>query len=255
MRLLIKLLCTESGPYEFQYHYHLQAFIYNLLRDSKYQHLHNKAGYKYFCFSNIFPATRINENDIRTFVISSPDSQFISFLLDSVVTSNYKIKIGRMKFKIDSASKLDVKIPTNLPFCLITGTPIIIRISREKYKEYGIEPSKNYDYLYWRTEHPIELFMSQIKNNLLKKYNEYFGLDDYGWRSNDMNSFPLFQKFKFKKQISTKVVMKNTEQTIIGTLWEFEFEGWENRKLIQFALDTGLGERNSLGFGFMNVRY
>jgi CRISPR/Cas system endoribonuclease Cas6 (RAMP superfamily) len=48
MRLLVKLLCVESSQYEMQYHYHLQSFIYNLLRDSNYHSLHNKEGYKFF---------------------------------------------------------------------------------------------------------------------------------------------------------------------------------------------------------------
>jgi CRISPR/Cas system endoribonuclease Cas6 (RAMP superfamily) len=46
--------------------------------------------------------------------------------------------------------------------------------------------------------------------------------------------------------------MKGFEQVIIGTLWEFGFNNG-NKDLIQFALDAGLGERNSLGFGFMNL--
>ena len=49
--------------------------------------------------------------------------------------------------------------------------------------------------------------------------------------------------------------MKGYEQIVIGTIWEFEFDGWEDRRLIQFALDAGLGERNSMGFGFMNLKY
>ncbi|MEM3192943.1 MAG: CRISPR-associated endoribonuclease Cas6 [Candidatus Parvarchaeota archaeon] len=41
---------------------------------------------------------------------------------------------------------------------------------------------------------------------------------------------------------------------MIGTVWEFGFEADVNRDMIQFALDVGLGERNSLGFGFMNLK-
>ena len=48
--------------------------------------------------------------------------------------------------------------------------------------------------------------------------------------------------------------MKNSEQIVIGTVWEFGFEGWEDKKLIKFALDAGLGERNSMGFGSMNLQ-
>jgi CRISPR/Cas system endoribonuclease Cas6 (RAMP superfamily) len=38
--------------------------------------------------------------------------------------------------------------------------------------------------------------------------------------------------------------------TVIGTSWLF---GFANPELAKFALDTGLGELNSLGFGFMNM--
>ena len=30
-----------------------------------------------------------------------------------------------------------------------------------------------YDYVYWRSEYPINLFMSQLQGNLLKKLSEY----------------------------------------------------------------------------------
>jgi CRISPR-associated endoribonuclease Cas6 len=44
------------------------------------------------------------------------------------------------------------------------------------------------------------------------------------------------------------------EQIIIGTLWEFVFNPNLDKKLINFILDVGLGERNSLGFGFVNLK-
>jgi len=84
--------------------------------------------------------------------------------------------------------------------------------------------------------------------------------NSYGLLKNNEISKPslsptLFQKIKFKKQISTKIRIhaEDLEQIIIGTTWEFGFDMYSNRKLIQFALDCGLGERNSLGFGFMNL--
>ena len=134
-------------------------------------------------------------DDIRKIVISSPDVDFISVLYDQFNTWDNVIGIGSMKFKVDSLSILESKIPSHIPFTLITGTPIIIRIPREKYKKFGVEPRMEYQYLYWRV----------------------------------------------KKQISTKIVMKNTEQVVIGTVWEE-------------ILDVGLGERNSMGFGFMNLK-
>jgi CRISPR-associated endoribonuclease Cas6 len=156
-----------------------------------------------------------------------------------------------MKFRIDSFYTFDLRLPDDLSFSLITGTPIIIRISREKYQAYGIRPKQDYDYIYWRSEYPLDLFTIHLKNNLQKKFSSYFGADDHlGQHISE-----LFNKFKFKKQISTRLFINNSEQIIIGTLWEFIFEGWGDKKLIEFALDVGLGERNPLGFGFMNLIY
>jgi CRISPR-associated endoribonuclease Cas6 len=64
----------------------------------------------------------------------------------------------------------------------------------------------------------------------------------------------IFDSFRFKKQISTRLSIDKFEQVIIGSIWEFIFNPTNiNKDIIQFALDSGLGERNSLGFGFMNV--
>ena len=251
----------ESCPYEMQYHYHLQGYIYNLLKGSKYDYVHDKEGYKFFCFSNIFPANALMKDDLRTLIISSPDSVFIAYLQGILRKEwNKYVKIGNMKFSIDSLDKLDIRLPDNSPFTLITGTPIVIRIPREKYKAYGAEPKGSYSYVYWRSEHPIDLFVSQVESNLMKKYAEYkevsngrSSIEDTKCTEDSAPSLSFFQKFKFKKQISTRVFMKGFEQVVIGTIWEFMFEGRQNRDLVHFAVDAGMGERNSLGFGFMNL--
>ena len=134
------------------------------------------------------------------------------------------------------------------------SSPIIVRISRERLKEHGVALSKPYDYVYWRSEYPIDLFISQVQGNLLKKLNEYSKYETSHIlldRDEDITrlsqSVSIFQKFKFRKQISTRVSMKGFDQVIIGTVWEFGFNADTNRNVIRFALDCGLGERNSLG--------
>jgi CRISPR-associated endoribonuclease Cas6 len=196
-------------------------------------------------------------NDFRKVIISSPDPNFISVLHGRFNSYSKDINIGSMKFKVDSINRIDLKIPSRLPFTITTGTPIIIRIPAEKYRKYGIEPRLDYEYLYWRKDYPMDLFLSQLWQNLRKKYTNYFNLDPVELRSPeniDSDSNQIFNRFVFKKQISTKIVMKNTEHIVIGTIWEFQFQGLEDRKIIQFALDAGLGERNSMGFGFMNLK-
>ena len=46
--------------------------------------------------------------------------------------------------------------------------------------------------------------------------------------------------------------MHNTDVTVIGSLWEMGFSNDIDEPVQLFALDCGLEERNSLGFGFVN---
>jgi CRISPR-associated endoribonuclease Cas6 len=256
MRLLIKLSSKFTYQYDTEYHYHLQGFIYNLIKDSKYHFLHDKKGYKYFCFSNIFPfSSLIKKNEVKNWIISSPDHEFIDYL-DSLLNEiqNKYIRISYMEFEIIGKEKLPFNLNKEQHFSLVTGTPIIIRIPNIKFKQHYIEISKSYKYYYWRKEYPLHLFIFQLENSLIKKYNDFC---DYkkiaGKIISESNQF--FEKCTFKKQISTRVKINGSRYPIIGTLWEFDFKSYTNQDLIEFAMDAGLGERNSLGFGFMNVSY
>jgi CRISPR-associated endoribonuclease Cas6 len=111
--------------------------------------------------------------------------------------------------------------------------------------------------------------------NLEKKYKRF-----YGTRPN--TNVLSFSKFVFKKQVSQKIVIHGKIQTVIGTIWDFWFneddeikDNYSNddvlenkvvtkrrhdtfgsselQRLIHFALEAGLGERNTLGFGFVNL--
>jgi CRISPR-associated endoribonuclease Cas6 len=159
------------------------------------------------------------------------------------------IKIGEMTFKLKSSKIFDMKIPEGFQDCkLIAGTPIIVRIPRYRLPEYGITPRRDYDYVYWRKEYTPTAFIKQLEENLIKKYNEY----------HDAEVEPttqLFETLRFRKQVATPLLMRGQETTIIGTLWEFQFTSLINVKnqILQFGLDAGFGEMNSLGFGFMNL--
>ncbi len=46
------------------------------------------------------------------------------------------------------------------------------------------------------------------------------------------------------------------EYKAIGSLWDFMFTriSREQKKVLDFGIDAGFGERNTYGFGFVNVR-
>jgi CRISPR-associated endoribonuclease Cas6 len=249
MRLLIKLESLRDQLYQPDYHHSLQGFIYSLLKDTSFHYLHDKTGYKFYCFSNIFPPDNvIRKGDIKNLLVSSPNADFIRTLyekIEDLIMTNAKKKIGNMEFALIGATVVrHLKNVGNMK--LSSGTPIIIRINREKYTRYGIRPQKPYHYLYWRSEYPLDLFITQLEDNLRKKYHDYFKLD----ASNE----PIFQGMTFLKEVSNKLRIGGREYTVIGSLWNFEFYDMDSelQKLIKFGMDTGFGELNSMGFGFMN---
>jgi CRISPR-associated endoribonuclease Cas6 len=96
----------------------------------------------------------------------------------------------------------------------------------------------------------------QIK--LLSKYARYYNktIEEYHEFLAKYKNVKIFDMFKFKKQTSIRLSINKFEQIIVGSIWEFIFNrinNNNNKDIIQFALDSGLGERNSLGFGFMNL--
>ena len=246
MRVLIRLKALRSCAYDLRYHHKLQGFIYGALKGTDYSELHNKKGYKFFSYSNIFPARDIKEDEERNLLVASPDERFIRNFLNGLwTTGDGSMNVGEMSFKITDAKILNPRIDRNT--VLETATPVIIRIPKENYEKYGITPPKDYPYFYWRKEYPFNAFLKQVEENLIKKYNEYQGTTS--------SEEQFFEQFIFKKQVCNHITMKNKEIKLIGSIWQFPFNHVDGEKsgLVQFALDTGLGELNSLGFGFINL--
>jgi CRISPR-associated endoribonuclease Cas6 len=220
-----------------------------LLDETPYVKLHDKRGYKFFCFSNIFPPEDAKAGATRNLLISSPDAGMINALeksLKELQEDHKTANVGEMSFGIEAIFRLEPKIGRSCT--LITGTPIVVRIPKENYEKYGIKPSKDYDYVYWRKIYSLSAFVKQLEDNLLKKYKEFYG-ETIG------ETFTIFQKAEFLKQVSNSVVVDGREITIIGTLWRFAFESLDKKqaRLLTFAIDCGFGELNPLGFGFVNL--
>jgi len=248
VRLLIKLAAASSFSYDNSYYHKMQGFIYNIIRDTRYGVLHNKKTYKYFCFSNIFPIGDFHQGDKRNLLISSPDRVFLKIIEEKLLSfseSKTPIKIGEMIFYVEDVTPLEIKIKDNLN--LITATPIIVRIPESKYEEYKIPIRfRKKRYAYWRPEHQVYPFIKQLEDNLVKKYKQFY--------KKDINIDGLLEDLKFIKSVSNKVVIDGIERIFIGSIWKFSF-GFLNskkKKLLKFGLDCGFGERNSLGFGFVN---
>ncbi|MBI2139210.1 CRISPR-associated endoribonuclease Cas6 [Candidatus Woesearchaeota archaeon] len=246
IRLIIKLKALKDCAYDLKYYSKLRGFLFALQRDSKYFNKHDDTGYKFYSFSNIFPPASMKTGNIRTLLVSSPDKDFIYYLygkISEIMKRSRPVGIGEMHFIIENVDFLRVHVKEQLH--LITGTPIILRIPPQRYAEYGITSRRPYEY--WRPGYDFGAFLKQLTENLEKKYNQYF--------KKDIEIDGLFEQFKLKKEVCVHRIEEGREVKTIGSLWEFEFSHLEplQRKMIELGLESGFGELNSSGFGFMNV--
>ena len=238
--MLLTIKPINKPNLNFEYHYKLQGFIYSLLRNTSFENLHDKRDFKFFCFSNIFQ--NIKKPTYYHVIISSP----IELLITQITYQLQKLINSQIPIEVDTFYDIiSVKIinQSNLKFPLkiITASPIILRMPIDVLLNTSVHTAP-YKYVYWRATHPISLFVNGIQKNLKKKFTEFSGTSPK----------IRFENYIFKKQVSTKLKINNSTTTIIGTLWEFNFSQDTPKEIQMFILDCGIGERNSLGFGFIN---
>ncbi|MDI6737189.1 MAG: hypothetical protein QME12_01595, partial [Nanoarchaeota archaeon] len=127
MRLILTLEPLTNSAYDMQYYNKLQGFLYNLIRNTEFDVLHEKEGYKFFCFSNIFPFGENKPGKLKKLVISSPSSAFISFIgerLRLLMEDKKEIRIGETLFKMDKIQRISPKVQDG---CTISAsTPITL---------------------------------------------------------------------------------------------------------------------------------
>ncbi|MDI6886580.1 MAG: CRISPR-associated endoribonuclease Cas6 [archaeon] len=211
--------------------------------------LHDKEGYKFFSFSNIFPIKDMKEDEIANLIIASPNRELISSLegaFHEFSTNRKGINLGEMSFELVKVKKLETKLKRR-DLRVLTATPVIIRIPERNYERYGIpEEERKPRYVYWRPKYSFEAFLKQLSENLIKKFSEFYG--------SELKNYDLFEQFVFRRATATKVVIDGKEYVMVGSMWEFIWSimDEQQRRVIEFGLDAGFGERSSLGFGFVN---
>jgi len=257
VRLVFELEAITDNIYDLRYHHSLQGFVYRLLKHAGYVGVHDAQGYKFFSFSNIYPPRDAAVGERRSLIIASPDPGMVVAMKTATkrLHPDGQIRIGKSEWAVRGLELVGPRIGRS--GCVKTGTPIVIRIPKDRYTAYGIKPDKDYEYLYWRPPLPLAAFRKQIEDNLYKKYRDYYGrtgaeMEGRGRREDEST---ILEEIQFRKQVCNHILINGSEVKVIGTLWEFHFKhlDGEKREIVKFGVDAGFGEMNSLGFGFMNV--
>ena len=242
-----------DAAYDNAYHHKLRGRIWQALSGTEFDDTHDENDPPGFAYSNPFPPGDLQAGDRRTLLVSSPHEELLTHVATDL-QSNPELNVGEMPFHVDDLNGLapDVGEPGTTG-TIETGTGLLVRIPPWRCDEYGIDHPGGDTAVYWRPEHTTEPLMNQLEANLDKKHG-LFG-PDYLPGPSDVDG-DLFDGYELLKTFAVPVeVTQGEEMTFVLSKWRFSYRVRDDhhRRHLNLALDCGLGERNSLGFGFVNL--
>lgn len=225
-----------------QYNHIVQGMIYDSLKEELADFLHEKGfekgkrSFKMFTFSRLIGNYAIDKEkgniifkDTISLIISSPYDEFCSSLATSLLLKK-SIRLGNTDLELvqsiiekDSITENNIIVQTMSP---IVTYSTFLRPDGRKYTCYFQPGEADYNQL--------------IESNLKKKYEAFY-----------KNSAPE-GNFYIKYLHQPKMSVMNYKQTVIkGYSGRFALSG--PIPLLQMAIDSGLGSKNSQGFGCIKL--
>jgi CRISPR-associated endoribonuclease Cas6 len=252
MRLLIRLRARRDTAYDNQYHDKLRGRIWRALQETEYEQYHDQNRPVGFSYSNPFPPGDMQEGDERTLLIAAPQEPLLAAIAEDL-TDDRELNVGEMPLYVDEVKSLspDVGEPGTTG-TIESGTGVLVRIPPWRADDYGLE-NPGEQAIYWRPEHSMEPFVTQIENNLDKKHELFCPEYLPGPSEADHE---LFDSYELIKTFAVPLtVSQGQEMTYVLSKWRlgYQVRSDDHRRHLNLALDTGIGERNALGLGFLNI--
>lgn len=224
----------------------IQGFLYSLLRNTEFNSLHDEKRYKYFCFSNIWPYEKnqpLKGGKEYNWLISSPNEKLLDLILIKINNID-SLCFGKSGFTVKAAKKFKI-LSLSENSIIETSTPITISLPEKDFEKYSIElKNTGRQYLYWNKDMALNPFIEGLSKNCIRKFNKYFS-------QNMSEQTQLFHGFRFRGPALIKV----SNYSVAGSSWDFiPYSSREAINILDFCLDCGFGEKNTLGFGFVNVK-
>lgn len=252
MRILARLRARADTAYDHTYHHKLRGRLWQALQDTTFEQYHDANRPVGMTYSNPFPPRDMREGDERTLLVSAPQEELLAAVAEDFI-ANRELNIGQMPFHVDELTTVspDVGEPGSTGI-IESGTGLLVRIPPWRAEEYGIEKQGD-QAIYWRPEHSIEPLRTQLENNLDRKHRLFS--PEYIPGPSE-TAYDLFDSYELIKTFAMPVTVSQGEELeMVFSKWKFGYTVHDDthRRHLNLALDAGLGERNALGFGFMNI--
>jgi CRISPR-associated endoribonuclease Cas6 len=253
VRIIADLSARADAAYDNAYHHKLRGRIWRALEGTEHDALHDTGDPPGFVMSNPFPPRDMREGDDRTLLVASHDEELLATVAADLLEDR-ELNVGEMPFHVDDVRALDPDVgEPGTRGTLETGTGLLVRIPPWRCEEYDIDHPGGDTAVFWRPEHTMEPLRNQLEANLDKKHGLY--APEYLPGPSDVDG-ALFDGYELIKTFAVPVtVTEGEEMTYVLSKWRFEYtvRDDDHRRHLNLALDCGLGERNSLGLGFVNL--
>jgi CRISPR-associated endoribonuclease Cas6 len=250
---MARLRARADAAYDNAYHNKLCGRLWSALEGTQFEQRHDENRPTGFSYSNPFPPRDMQEGDERTLLVAAESEELLAHIAADL-KDDRELNIGEMPFHVADVSALapDVGEP-GTSGTISTGTGVLVRIPPWRFEEYGIDVEHD-EAEFWRPEHTMEPFQNQIEANLDKKHGQF--CSDYLPGPSDVDG-DLFDGYELIKTFAIPVTpTTGVEETWVLSKWNLEYtvRDDDHRRHLNLALDVGIGERNSLGFGFVNIK-
>lgn len=241
MQIKIEFSSEEDIILPIHYNHIVQAFIYNNIDEELASFMHDEGymssgrKFKLFTFSNILKRgilknKRFNFRKDIEIIVSSPIDKFCKSIVNSMLLSD-KLNLGGNQIKVAKIQMLEKNIDVK-EIVVETISPITV------YSTLLKPNGGKFTYYYQDREKEFEKLIGE---NLVKKYNAFHGQDII-----EDNDIEIISKGSTKQNI-----IYYKDFIVKGQTGRFIIKG--NKKLLQMGLDSGLGSKNSQGFGCVRL--
>lgn len=237
MRLIVKLRARRSFDYEDEEaNYKTLGRLWRALRDTPYGAEHDRDRSAPFCFAlPDYQPGGYDEGDVAHLAVSARDEDLLA-CLSGDFRRDPELNMGPMCWDIiEGWGKNDdhVSVGESGSLGTTTGTLVTVHPRTEGY---------------WSDDYHESLFRARLRDITSHKAADYDLGDE---------RIPLFEEIDHIKTFGCR---KQLDTSFTGTLvlskWRFEYEvrDAQHRDYLNLLLDTGLGEKTTYGFGFLDHR-
>ncbi|QLH77555.1 CRISPR-associated endoribonuclease Cas6 [Halosimplex rubrum] len=254
MRLLTELSARADAAFTNDHHPKICGRIWSALDGTDYDERHESDEPPGFSYSLVFPPRDMREGDDRYLLVASPDEELLAHVAEDLQDER-ELNVGEMPFRVEDVTALDPDVgEPGTSGTLESGTGVLVRIPPWQRERYDIDGGHGDSATFWRPEHTMEPFRTQIRANLDRKHGLF--APEYLPGPSDCDG-ELFDGYDLLKTYALPVeVTEGQRMTYVLSKWKLNYtvRDDDHRRHLNLALDCGIGERNALGFGFLNLQ-